>query len=32
VWVDFAPLDEYQDIAYLMIDSSDPFTPTVMAT
>jgi hypothetical protein len=32
VWVDFAPLDEYQDIGYLMIDSNDPFTPTVMAT
>ncbi len=32
VWVDYAPLDEYQDVAYLMIDSNDPATPTFMAT
>ena len=32
VWIDYAPLDEYQDLAYLMVDSSDPFTPTIMAT
>ncbi len=32
VWVDYAPLDEYQDVAYLMIDSNDPFSPTYMAT
>ena len=32
VWVDYAPLDEYQDVAYLMVDSNDPFSPTYMAT
>ena len=32
VWIDYAPLDEYQDVAYLMVDSNDPFSPTFMAT
>lgn len=32
VWVDYAPLDEYQDTQYLMVASNDPFTPTFMAT
>ena len=32
VWVEYAPLDDYQDIGYLMVDSNDPFSPTYMAT
>jgi hypothetical protein len=32
VYVDYAPLDEYADIAYLMIASNDPWVPTTMAT
>ena len=32
VWVDYAPLDEVQDIAYLKVHSNDPFSPTVLAT
>ena len=32
VWIDYAPLDEYQDIAYLQIYSNDPAQPTARAT
>jgi Abnormal spindle-like microcephaly-assoc'd, ASPM-SPD-2-Hydin len=32
VYVDYAPLDAYSDIAYLMIASNDPWVPTTMAT
>ncbi|MCB9791994.1 MAG: choice-of-anchor D domain-containing protein [Alphaproteobacteria bacterium] len=32
VWVDYAPLDEYQDVQYLSVRSNDPYTPTFMAT
>ena len=32
LWVDFAPLDEYQDIAYLQAYSNDPATPIARAT
>ncbi|MCB9744107.1 MAG: choice-of-anchor D domain-containing protein [Alphaproteobacteria bacterium] len=32
VWVDYAPLDEYQDIQYLTVLSNDPLTPAYMAT
>ena len=32
VWVDYAPLDEYQDIAYLSIYSNDPAAPMARAT
>ncbi|MCB9763471.1 MAG: choice-of-anchor D domain-containing protein [Alphaproteobacteria bacterium] len=31
VWVDYEPLDEYQDIAYTSVFSNDPATPTAMA-
>jgi hypothetical protein len=30
--VSYLPLDEYSDIAYLIIDSNDPFTPQVQVT
>ena len=30
--VSYLPLDEYADIAYLIIDSNDPFTPQVQVT
>lgn len=32
VWVDYAPLDEYSDVAYLTVNSNDPATPSFMAT
>ncbi len=32
MWVDYAPLDEVQDIAYLKVHSNDPLSPTVLAT
>ena len=32
VTVAYEPHDEYSDIAYLFVDSNDPFTPSVMAT
>jgi hypothetical protein len=31
VFVSYLPVDEYEDTAYLMVDSNDPSTPTVMA-
>ncbi|MCB9791995.1 MAG: choice-of-anchor D domain-containing protein [Alphaproteobacteria bacterium] len=31
VWVDYAPLDEYQDIQYLTVLSNDPLTPATIA-
>jgi hypothetical protein len=32
VTVSNIPYDEFQDVAYLMVDSNDPYTSTVMAT
>jgi len=32
VWVDYAPLDEYQDVSYLMVESNDPSSPSTMST
>jgi len=32
VWVDYAPLDQYQDIAYLQVYSNDPAKPMARAT
>ena len=32
VFVDYYPVDDYSDIAYLSITSNDPFTPTAMST
>ncbi len=32
IFVSYLPLDEYADIAYLIIDSNDPFTPQVQVT
>lgn len=32
VSVSYLPHDEYSDIAYLFVDSNDPYTPQVMAT
>jgi len=32
IFVSYLPLDEYSDIAYLIIDSNDPFTPQVQVT
>ena len=32
LWVDYAPLDEYQDIAYLQVYSNDVATPIARAT
>ncbi|MCP4805368.1 MAG: choice-of-anchor D domain-containing protein [Proteobacteria bacterium] len=32
VWIDYAPLDEYQDVAYLQVFSNDPVQPTAQAT
>jgi hypothetical protein len=32
VFVQYYPIDDYSDIAYLSITSNDPFTPTAMST
>ncbi len=32
VYVDYKPLDEFQDDGYLTIESNDPFTPSVLVT
>ena len=32
VWVDYAPLDEYQDVAYLQVFTNDPVQPQARAT
>ena len=32
VYVSYLPLDEYSDIAYLIVDSNDPFNPQVQVT
>ena len=32
VWVDYAPLDEYQDTSYLYINSNDPAAPSYLTT
>ena len=31
VYVAFEPFDEYDDLAYLMVESTDPYTPEVMS-
>ncbi len=31
VWVEYAPIDEYQDVGYLYVNSNDPFQPSVLA-
>lgn len=31
VWVDYIPLDPYQDVQYLFVASNDPFLPEAMA-
>ena len=32
VWVDYAPLDEYQDTSYLYVNSNDPAVPSYLTT
>lgn len=32
VYVDYAPLDEYPDSAYLTVESNDPYTPSLTVT
>jgi len=32
VYISYLPLDEYADIAYLIVESNDPFNPQVQAT
>lgn len=31
VYVNYEPFDEYDDLAYLMVESTDPYTPEVMS-
>ncbi len=31
IWVDYAPLDEYADTAYMFVGSNDPQTPSALA-
>ena len=31
VYVEYVPFDEYDDVAYLMVQSTDPYTPEVMS-